>query len=370
MPPSDADKIHVSSRLSIPFLLTLACGFVHAQNSVSPPFSVSTTFAGANWRLNGFGQFRVTSPAERSSDLSLSQISLTVTPTKDPKTTVFVQTGITTLDSPDAFLLEGWASREIAPNLRVQVGRFLLPFSRQFLTAPSNLLFPDISAADAAFSAPYAWGSMITMARKRFTASAAAISSPTPVDALGKTAPAGRPGAVGRFEINVLGPFGYQESDPESPETPQLSVGFAARYSKSAFASAAENLMPGDRTAGFTTDLGFRTGRLTFQAAAYGRSAPLGRSLHSRGHAGYAQAGLYVVPHRLEAVARLGDLRFGASNCVESPQEVRERAVGLNWYLRSHYVKVQTDYTWSRVQPFSEPPVNDGRFRIQMQFAF
>lgn len=355
-------------RLGITAALLL-CGVAHAQDTPAP-FVAAAPLAGMNWQLNGFGQLRFTSPAERRLNLSLGQISLTASPSGDKNTTFFVQAGVSTIGTADVFLLEAWGAREIAPGWRVQAGRFLVPFSRQFMTAPSNLLFPDISTTDAAFNVPYAWGSTISMTRKRLVWTAAAITSATPVDCLGRTAPAGHPGAVGRVDFNLLEPFGYLETDPAGPEKPQLSVGFATLYSRSAFESPAQNLLPGDRTVNFTADAGLRHRRLTIQAAVYRRAVQTRQAATYRDWAGYAQAGYYLLPHKLEAAGRLGNLEFGRWNCVDSMHRARERSIGLNWYLRSHFIKVQADYTWLRILPFAGAPENDGQFRLQTQFAF
>ena len=366
--PSARPRMNRFLRLGITPVLLL-CGMAKAQD-VPAPFVAAAPLAGINWQLNGFTQIRFTSPAQDRLSLSLGQFSLTASPAADKGTQFFLQAGVSTIGAPDVFLLEAWVAREFASGFRVQAGRFLVPFSRQFMTAPSNLLFPDISTADAAFNAPYAWGSTLSMTRKRLAWFAAAITNPTPVDSLGRTAPAGHPGAVGRVDFNLLQPFGYLETAPTDPEKLQLSVGVAGLYSRSAFESPVQNVMPGDRTVNFTADGGLRHRRLAIQAAVYRRSVWTRQAGTYDDWAGYAQAGYYLLPHRLEAAVRLGKLEFGHWNCVDSPRRSRERSAGLNWYFRSHFLKVQADYTWRRIEPFDAAPERDGQFRLQTQFAF
>ncbi len=335
----------------------------------TPPVSVSGPFVGVNWQFNGFGQFRVTNPAQRRADLALSQFSVTASPIADKSTTVFVQAGSSTIGEAGVFLLEAWGARELSSGWRVQAGRFLIPFSRQFLTAPSNLLFPDISAVDAALNAPYAWGSLVSMTRKRFQWTAGAITGVTPVDQLPSTAPVGRPGAVARVDVHLLGPFAYIETDPSEPEAPQLTLGAAALYTRAAFESPVQNLMAGDRTANFTSDIAFRQRGFTFQAAGYRRVVRASHIGRYDDWAGYAQGGYYVLPHRIEAAARIGNIDFGRVNSPDSPLAMREKSVGINWYLRGHFIKLQTDYTWLTIRARGVAPATDGQFRLQLQFA-
>ena len=82
------------------------------------------------------------------------------------------------------------------------------------------------------------------------------------------------------------------------------------------------------------------------------------------------QAGYYVLPHRLEIAARLDSVAFGRSNCPDSLRNTFGRSLGVNWYFRGHNIKLQSDYTWLRLEPFAGFAANSGQFRVQTQFSF
>ena len=61
--------------------------------------------------------------------------------------------------------LDWWMKYSFSPDLAVQAGRFILPYSRQFYTHPGNLLFSDLSAADYAFNLQRAVGTILAAIR-------------------------------------------------------------------------------------------------------------------------------------------------------------------------------------------------------------
>ena len=78
-----------------------------------------------------------------------------------------------------------------------------------------------------------------------------------------------------------------------------------------------------------------------------------------------AQAGYVFVPG-WELVGRYGELRpiEAETSAVEFQREV---AAGLNWYVRGHDLKLQTDYSWL---PVTGTTAAAHQVRVQMQLYF
>jgi hypothetical protein len=89
---------------------------------------------------------------------------------------------------------------------------------------------------------------------------------------------------------------------------------------------------------------------------------------------GYAQAGYFILPHHLQAVARIDrtDLpSYGESIIARALQGSRttEETVGLNAYLHGHGAKLQVDYTHSTTPDATSAPTLN-RIRAALQLAF
>ncbi len=363
--PRHGGKLPHAAR-AVGFLIAAALA-AFGQGGPTAPIEIQWPAAGINWQMHGLGQPRFSNPASRKFDLPFAELS--VLGSAGERTTVFVRGGMSTVDSGELFLLEARASYQVSKSVNIQAGRVLLPFSRQFYSPPSSLMFAGLSSADTVFNAPYAWGALASLKRGSSTLTFGAVSGPTPLDNLGHASPAGRPGLIGRLDWNLLGPFGFLESDPTMPDTPQLTLGVAGMISDSAFDSPLQNLSRGDRNRSVTGDAGFRLNRFTAQTAVYRRS--VSRSLAGdRGDwGGYLQSGFYLIPRRLEMAGRLGAMSFGKTPYVSAGPSFGERALGLNCYLRGHFIKMQADYTWYRARSVADFTPH-GQFRVQAQFAF
>jgi hypothetical protein len=342
---------------------------VHAQSAqvqVAENFSVG---------LNGFVQPRYTwlkpegGDASQNFDVALARLAV-AGGAFDPKVSYMFQLEATTFgDSNRLTLLDGWMQYRFAPEAAVKAGRILLPYSRQFLTHPGNLLFTDLSAADYAFNLPRAIGVQVGGQHGRFGYDAAAANSVRALDAGGQQNRDGKLAVMGRAEFAVLGAYGYLESAPGASAPRQLSVGVAAAYNPVAEASTFQNVRPGDRTSGFTLDAGYREGRVTVQAAGYERhNQAFAGDLTDRG--GYLQAGVYVVPAKWEVASRVSVVDFDRANAPGTPSDIREYEVGINRYLHGHNVKVQGDAGVVRQTMFDATQRNDRRVRVQFQLLF
>jgi len=295
------------------------------------------------------------------------------------KLTYFAQIDGSTLgNNNNVTMIDWWMKYTFSPYLYVLAGRWLVPYSRQFLTHPGNLLLPDLSPADYAFNLPRAIGVQLGGTAGRVSYDVFLVNS---IRALGVGTQINRADSIsggGRIELAILKPYGYQESMPTPPAGIQLSVGVALAFNPVADASGFQNVEAGDDTFNLTTDVGFRWQRLTVQAAFYYRHLTNRGVSDSFGY--YGQAGVYILRQRLELAARVSGALlgsrapgFGLMNLAAgSPTEY---GGGLNVYLFGHGAKLQTDYTYLQNDLFGTalfPAATLGahRFRIQTQVMF
>jgi hypothetical protein len=329
-------------------------------------------------KLNGFGQFRYTffSPEKGKSnnnfDLALGRLAFSGS-AFDPKFTYFMQfEGSTFGNNNNVTMLDWWGKYTFSPELYVQTGRSLIWYSRQFITHPGNLLFPDLSEAEFAFSHFRAIGAGIggkVLERLSYTAQVA--NSIRALDAGGQENFGREMATVGRLEFDVLDPYGYIESVPTPVSAPQLSIGVAGSYNPVDSASAFQNVLPGDRTMNGLIDGGFRWHELTLQAAGYFRHNNRRRVSSSDDWGYYGQAGYYLVPEHWELTARISGVDFQEANNPDTfYKKTTAYTIGLNYYLYGHGLKLQMDYSFLDSDPFIGTNQSNNRLRVQTQFLF
>jgi phosphate-selective porin OprO and OprP len=325
--------------------------------------------------VNGFVQSRYTwlnpesGDSSQNFDVALARLAV-AGGAFDPKVSYLFQLEASTFGNSNRLsLLDGWVQYRFSPQAAVKAGRILLPFSRQFLTHPGNLLFTDLSAADYAFNLPRGIGVHVSGVRGRVGYDGAVSNGVRALDAAGQQNPNNKLAVMGRTEIALLDAYGYLESAAGRPRRRQLSVGVAAAYNPVVESSVFQNVTAGDRTANLTVDAGYRDGRVTVQAAGYARrNDSFGVEMIDRG--GYIQAGVYVVPSVWEVAARLSAVDFDRAHVSGTVGDSREYEVGLNRYLHGHNVKVQGDAGLVRLTSFDGVRRDDRRIRIQFQLLF
>jgi hypothetical protein len=118
--------------------------------------------------FNGFGQFlySLNNPnggsVSHGFDVALARLAISGN-VFDPKLMYFMQLQGSTLgNNNNITMLDWWLKYSFAPEIGVQGGRFVLPYSRQFYTHPGNLLFADLSEADYAFNLPRSIGGHVS----------------------------------------------------------------------------------------------------------------------------------------------------------------------------------------------------------------
>lgn len=341
-------------------------------------FYVKTEDESFSLRVNGFAQVRYTffEPEEGKSnhnfDVALARLAFSGH-VFDPKISYFMQYETSTFGNNNRVTaLDWWMKYSFSPELAVQAGRFILPYSRQFYTHPGNLLFSDLSAADYAFNLQRAVGTHVGGKLGPVSYDGALTNSIRALDAGGQQNIGDELAWLGRLEFDLLEPYGYLESSPTPVSAPQLSVGVAGAFNPIDEASTFQNVLPGDRTTNATVDGGFRWARFTLQAAGHYRKNNLkavGKK-DSDDWGYYAQAGFYLVPERWELAARVSGVDFGQANNPAVRGDIMEYTAGLNYYLYGHNVKLQMDYSFIDTDRFSGGNRGDHLLRVQTQFLF
>ncbi len=286
-----------------------------------------------------------------------------------PNVNYFFQLEGSTLENTNKLhFTDWWLQYTFIPELNIKMGRFLLPYSRQFYTYPGELLFPDISETDLAFNLPRAIGVMVSGSIGMVSYNFAVLNGIKGLDSDGEINPKGSELSVlGRIEIDLLNQYGYLESDPNYSEKPAISVGVALARNEVDYSSGLQNLTVGDKTTNITADIGFRYMYSSFQSAYYSRiNKPSSQSVDSYGdHGYYIQSGYYLIPGTFEIAARLSKTDFAKYD------DNNEYSVGLNYYRVGHDLKVQFDYSFIKINSktgISNSDIN--RVRLQTQLSF
>lgn len=331
--------------------------------------------------FNGLGQFRYTLQApvaggdtNQTFDVVLARLAISGH-VFDPRLTYFTQIQGSTLGNDNNItMLDWWMKWNFRPETGVQAGRFILPYSRQFYTHPGNLMFADLSQADLSFNLPRAIGTNASTKLGPFTLHAAFTNSIRALDAPGQENFGSQMAGLGRIEFDILKPYGYLETSPKLVADPELSVGLAAAYNPIDGTSSLQNLVNGDTTTNVTLDLGYRWQGVSFQSAAYYRRDNFTTPGLGTGNdwGFYTQAGLFVIPERLEIAGNISGVQFDKLNVAGVNKRTTAYTFGVNYYLYGHNLKIQADYSYLDNVSFKSQPkaVDSNRFRLQSQFLF
>jgi hypothetical protein len=330
-------------------------------------------------QINGFAQFRYTllkpenKPLSQTFDLALARIAFSGEAFSKAVSYFFQFNASTLGNTNQVSLIDGWLSYHVAPELSIQGGRFVLPYSREFYTHPGNLLTTDLSIADYAFNLPRSMGVMLSgHVLERVTYSVAALNSVRALDGSGQENPNNQVASLARLELDVLKPYGYLESSPKLVDEAELSFGVAGAINPVADSSAFQNTVAGDTTYNLTVDGGYRYERLSIQSAGYMRYTYGGlQSAASHDWGAYAQTGFYLVPEKFEAALRYSRVNFGNQvNTATTAGNSKEYTVGLNNYFHGHNLKLQSDFSWIDQSQFQSGSTLNKQFRIQAQILF
>lgn len=267
--------------------------------------------------------------------------------------------------STTAQIENAWLNFEVNPELAVRVGFGDIPFSRDALTSDSKLLLVDRSRIkDGLTSVGMADNTIGVMLHGRPSEGrfeyAAGVFDNLAFESSGGPE-ADNPMVAGRVALNLLDPssaggYGdYRGSYVGGGR--RLAIGASAAYLSGARDDATELDVDG-----VGADLFFNDGPVSFQAEV-GRYARDYGTSDEVGKGGFVQGGILVSP-RVELSARFQ--QFDPNDDVDDDRE-RWTSVGMNFYIRDHNLKVQTDFTIRKEQGTE---LDNNFFQIQLQLDF
>src|SRR5580704_10870850 len=220
--------------------------------------------------------------------------------------------GSTTGNTNTVTMLDWFTSKTLSSHLTLQAGRSWTPYTYEFYLNPGNYLFPDLSTAEYAFVLPRTIGFQAYGRAGRASYAFMIANSIPALDAGGQENFDTKLAYIGHAQFDLLAPYGYVETDPAGAAKPELTLWTSAAYNPVNSSSAFENVTAGDTTANATATVGFRYRHFTLQPTGYYRKTnpAAGHSYNSWGYG--EQAGLYLIPRKLEFGERDSGVNWGA----------------------------------------------------------
>ena len=279
-------------------------------------------------------------------------------------------------------LLDWYQEFTYLRDMRVRVGQYKVPYSRQRVISSGNLQMVDRSAtANAEFTLDRDLGIDIR-SKDLFGLDLlkyyAGVYIGEGRNTSNKTIGAGDQGLmyIGRVEIMPFGAFkDYSESDLERAATPGLSIGAAYAYLADAPKTRG---ITGSTISDDVWNYQNMTGDIMFKYAGFSLMSEVfmrqGESdsgaATSDGWGAMAQAG-YLLPNTaVELSGRCGmNRRIGSETESSFAEGLNEMGGGLGHYFAHHPFKIQGDVfrTWSEEEG---PELAEMNLRLQMQAAF
>ena len=301
--------------------------------------------------------------------------------------------GSTAGNSNTVTMLDWFTSKTLSSHLTLLAGRSWTPYTYEFYLNPGNYLFPDLSTAEYAFVLPRAIGFQ-AYGRAGRTSYAFMIANSIPaLDTGGQENFDTKLAYIGHAQFDLLAPYGYVETDPAGAAKPELTLWTSAAYNPVNSSSGFQNVTAGDTTVNATATVGFRYRYFTLQPTGYYRKtnpAGGGPSYNSWGYG--EQAGLYLIPRKLEFGERISGVNWGAPDYntgallptgsslpVEnawfvgppfSYHRVQEDSGGLNYYVHGHNAKIQMEYSYLHGNTFANKSFSANRVWTQIQVMF
>ncbi len=228
-------------------------------------------------------------------------------------------------------LRDAWINYNTGHSIEIKAGQFKIPFNLGELISDTRQQFIDRSQTDDAFSYSRDIGLDLhgRVIDKKCEYHLYIFNDGNNQNRFNKNNEFLFGARVG---YNILGDHGYTASDVDTSEEPQLMVGAAGTFNRVGAPAAADQSVTAT-----TGDVAFRyKGFSTIGAGYYLRNYTAGTNTF--GFEG--QAGYFILPKRLEAVARYTGViptAVGVANGYEV-------GGGLNYYFYGHRLKLLTDY--------------------------
>jgi phosphate-selective porin OprO/OprP len=308
----------------------------------------------------------------------------------DPTLTYFVTLqGSTTGNGSGITILDAVIAKSFSPYLKVEGGRYWSAYTYEYNTDIAQYLFPDLSAAEWAFSLGRQTGFRISGKAASLTYRLS-VSNSIPGSDVGNTENLhSKLATILNVQYDVLEPYAPQESspDPAGAPRPQLSLWASMMYNPVEYATVFQNDRSGDVTHGATASVNFRYGYFTFQGSGYYKKNDARAGVHDgfNSHGLQEQAGYYLIPGKLEIAERVDGIRWGlgqipatggaqtqwyAGPANFSYRDLLESTLGLNYYLHGHGAKMQLQYSHLTGKGFGDERFHANRVILQAQLAF
>jgi hypothetical protein len=288
-------------------------------------------------------------------------------------------------------LKDAFVQWRFAPALAVRVGQFKVPYGLQRQYWTGYLEMVNFSEATAAFSLERDVGLMVVgrPLAGRLHYQLAVLNGA----GQGRTNDNLDLAYAVRVVAAPFGPLPLTEGDIDGQPRPRVSIGAAGYYNRLPTDAPARTGNPnaivdanGD---GRVDEVAVWQGGLELRAVWRGAALQgewFGRIEQPPGGAGgapspdrrywgaYGQASTFILPHRLEIVARIGrsDLPlYGAAAAVRAARgtAVDEQSGGVSAYLHGHQAKLQVDYSHLAAHDAGSAP-EIHRIRAAVQLAF
>src|ERR1700722_2431763 len=301
--------------------------------------------------------------------------------------------GSTVGNSNTVTMLDWFTSKTFSSHLTLQAGRSWTPYTYEFYLNPGNNLFPDLSTAEYAFVLPRTIGFQAYGRTGRASYAFMIANSIPALDTGGQENFDTKLAYIGHAQFDLLAPYGYVEADPAGAAKPELTLWTSAAYNPVNSSSGFQNVTAGDTTVNATATVGFRYRYFTLQPTGYYRKtnpAGGGPSYNSWGYG--EQAGLYLIPRKLEFGERISGVNWGAPDYntgvllptgnslpVEnawfvgppfSYHRVQEDSGGMNYYVHRHNAKIQMEYSYLHGNTFADKSFSANRVWTQIQIMF
>ena len=354
---------------------------LHIDGLLQPRFN--------HFQTSGTSSFGATDQTSNNFDIFLGRLYFSGN-LVDPSITYWVTLqGSTTGNGSGITLLDAEVAKTFSPYLKVEAGRYWSAYTYEYNDDIAQYLFPDLSAAEWAFSLGRQTGLRVSGSVAKLTYRVS-VSNSIPGSDVGNTENLhAKPAVIGNVQYDILQPYAAQETnpDPAGVAQPQLSLWASAMYNPVAYSSVFENDLAGDVTHGATASVNYRYGYFTFQGTGYYKTNEERADVHPRfdSHGWGEQAGYYLVPGKIELAERVDAIQWGLGQIAAtggtetqwyagpanfSYRDLHEYTLGLNYYIRGHRAKVQMAYSYVSGSGFNDVPFRANRVILQAQLGF
>ena len=184
-----------------------------------------------------------------------------------------------------------------------------------------------------------------------------------------------------RITFNPFGAYnqgewgiGTKEAALDRPASPKLSLGANWYFTGDDIDINDDDKKEDVDINGLGADIDFQWRDFSFRSEYFWRNLEVSRKslADDKSFGFYTQAGYFIIPQKLEAVARYGylDPHFNISDQTDIKDLKKEHTLGLNYYFEKHNLKVQADYSYLTAQDIGGNDKQDNRFRVQFQIKF